>query len=302
MTIQKIFTRDFILSFFSQFALASVMFVLTPTLPIYLSGLGSTEVEIGILIGAFGISSLVLRPIVGRALVKISEKTFMIAGAVLFILSSAAYLIAPPFWPFFIVRIFQGIASAFFFTATILFITNTTPAAFRGQSLGYFFLSFNISLALAPPFGMLLINHFSFTVLFLVCVVLSLCSLFICGKLGKREVDPVVGSSMEGAPFLSFKAFPPTFVYFIIHMIWGALTTFYPLYAIKHGVNNPGLFFAAYGIIVILGRTVAGRILDLYRRERIILVCHTTFIISMPLLAFSETESMFILVAVVSGI
>jgi len=295
-------TRDFILCFFGQFAFASVIFVLVPTLPIYLSRLGSTEVEIGILIGAFGISSLVLRPIVGRALVKISEKAFMIAGAVLFVLSSAAYLIAPPFWPLFIVRLFQGIASAFFFTAAILFITNTTSDASRGRSLGYFFLSFNISLALAPPFGMLLINHFSFTVLFLVCVALSLCSLFIAGKLGKREIVPIVDHSMEGTPLFSFKAFPPTFVYFSVHTIWGALTTFFPLYAIHHGVTNPGLFFAAYAIVVIFGRTVAGRILDLYRREKIILLCHITFIISMPLLAFSETQSMFVLVAVISGV
>ncbi len=295
-------TRDFVLCFFAQFAFASVIFVLLPTLPIYLSRLGSTEIEIGILVGAFGISSLVLRPIVGRSLSKISEKSFMIAGAVLFILSSAAYLFSPPFWPFFIVRIFQGIASAFFFTAAIVFITNITSDASRGQSLGHFFLSFNISLALAPPFGMVLINHFGFTPLFWVCTVLSVCSLFICIKLGKRESGPVVDPSTEGTPLFSFEAFPPTFVYFIVNAIWGALTTFFPLYAIQHGVTNPGLFFAAYAAVVILGRTATGRILDLYKREKIILLCHITFIISMALLAFSETQSMFMVVAVVSGV
>jgi MFS family permease len=301
-TIRNTLTRDFILCFSAQFAFTSAIFILMPTLPIYLSKLGSTEVEIGILIGAFGISSLVLRPIVGRALLKIDEKTFMVAGALLSALSSIGYLFLDPFWPFFIVRIFQGIASAFFFTAAILFITNITSEASRGQSLGYFFLSFNISLALAPPCGMLLINHSSFTVLFLVCVALSLCSLFICGKLGRREVNPIDDSSMRATPLFSIKAFPPTFVYFIMHMIWGALTTFFPLYAVNHDVTNPGLFFAAYAIVVIFGRTLAGRILDLYRRERIILLCHVTFIISMTLLAYSETQSMFMLVAAISGV
>ena len=74
MAIQKILTRDFILCFSAQFAFTSVSFILIPTLPIYLSRSGSTEIEIGILIGAFGISSLVLRPIVGKALSKIPEK------------------------------------------------------------------------------------------------------------------------------------------------------------------------------------------------------------------------------------
>jgi MFS family permease len=301
MRTQEIFTRDFILCFLAQFAFASVSFILIPTLPIYLLRLGSTEVEIGVLIGVFGISSLVLRPIVGRGLLKIPEQNFMIAGAILFVLTSIACLFALPFWPFFLVRIFQGIGSALFSTATIVFIANITPEPYRGRSLGYFFLSFNISLALAPPFGMLLINHFSFTILFIVCIVLSLCSLLISSKLKGSEINPAIHYSAGGPSFSYSKAFPPIFVYFIAHVIWGALTTFFPLYAISHGETNPGLFFAAYAIVLISGRTLGGRILDVRRRERIILPCHITFVISMTALAFSETLSMFILVAVISA-
>ena len=99
-TIRKIFTRDFILCFLAQFTFTFVFFNLIPTLPIYLSRLGSTEVEIGVLIGISAASSLVLRPFVGRALLKIPEKTFMIAGLLLVAFTSAAYLLAPPFGPF----------------------------------------------------------------------------------------------------------------------------------------------------------------------------------------------------------
>jgi MFS family permease len=239
MAIREIFTRDFILCFSAQFAFTSVSFILIPTLPIYLSRLGSTEIEIGILIGAFGISSLALRPVVGKTLSKTPEKKFMVAGAILFTLTSMAYLIATSFWSFFIVRIFQGVGSAFFFTAAIILISNITPEIYRGQSIGYFFLSFNISMALAPPFGIFLINHFGFTILFLVCVVFSLCSLLISSKLRKSDVKPLVDSSMEGSWVFSPRAFPPIFVYFLAHIIWGALTTFFPLHAINHGVPTP---------------------------------------------------------------
>jgi len=67
-TIRKILTRDFVLCFSAQFTFTSVFHILIPTLPIYLLRLGSSEVEIGILIGILGVSSLVLRPLVGRAL------------------------------------------------------------------------------------------------------------------------------------------------------------------------------------------------------------------------------------------
>ena len=66
--------------FLAQVALGSVFQLLIPTLPIYLSRLGSTEVEIGVLVGIFGFTSVALRPFVGSALAKTSEKVFMTGG------------------------------------------------------------------------------------------------------------------------------------------------------------------------------------------------------------------------------
>jgi len=301
-TIRKILTRDFILCFLAQLALAFVIHILTPTLPIYLSRLGSTEVEIGFLIGIFGVSALVFRPFIGRALIKIPEKTFLVAGALLSTLTSVAYLLAPPFWPLFIVRAFQGIGFSFFSTASFILITNISPEAHRGQSLSYFLLAPNIALALAPSFGMFLINHFSFTLLFWVCSGLSLCSLFITNRLRRRQVVPVEDSSVEDGFLLSWKALPPSIIGFSNHFIWGTITAFFSLYAINRGVTNPGLFFTAVAVILISGRALGGRILDLYSRERIILPCLITSIISMGILAFSKTQPMFILVAAIWGI
>jgi MFS family permease len=298
----EILNRNFILTFFAHFALLSIFYIFIPTLPIYLSRLGSNEVEIGILIGIFTLSSVALRPFVGRALLKIPEKKFMIIGALLFALTSIIYLIAPPFWPLLIVRLIQGIGFAFFHTASMTLIANISPEAHRGQSLSYFNLASTISGALAPPLGIFLINHFSFTLLFLVCAGLSLCSLFITTQLRMRQFTPLKDSSIGKGFLLSQEALPPSFVNCFSFFIWGALTAFFPLYAINHGMENPGLFFTTMAIMLILGRSLGGKIFDLYRRERIILPCLTTCILSMVILAFSRTLSMFILVAVVWGI
>jgi MFS family permease len=52
----------------------------------------------------------------------------------------------------------------------------------------------------------------------------------------------------------------------------------------------------------ILCRVFGGKILDLYSKERIILPCFTTYIISMVIIAFSKTLTMFILAALIYGI
>lgn len=300
--IGNLLSRSFVLTFFAQFFLQSIFYILIPTLPIYLSRSGSNEIEIGILIGIFTLSSIVLRPFVGRALLRTSEKRFMIIGTLLFVLTSLAYLIAPPFWPLLVVRLFQGVGFAFFHTASFTLIANISPETQRGQSLSYFILASTISGALAPPLGIILINHFSFSLLFLVCSGLSLCSLFITTLLRTKQAAPPKDSSIDSGSLISREALPPSIINFLSFSVWGALNAFFPLYAINHGMANPGLFFTILAIILILGRSIGGKIFDLYSKERIILPCLATGIIAMIILAFSKTVPMFILVAVVWGI
>jgi MFS family permease len=213
-----------------------------------------------------------------------------------------AYLFAKPFWPILIVRVFQGIGLAIFQTASFTLITKISPDAHRGQSISYFYLSINIAFALAPSLGMYVMNLFDFTVLFLVCAALSFFTLFVTLKLGTTQGVPLESKSLMDQPFIAREALPPATMAFLGSIIWGAVTAFFPLYALKHGVANPGIFFAAMALTLILGRGFGGRIMDLYSREKVILPCLVAQIISMGILTFSTTLSMFILVAVVWGI
>ena len=76
----------------------------------------------------------------------------------------------------------------------------------------------------------------------------------------------------------------------------------FPLYAIEHGVTNPGIFFTTFAIILILCRTLGSELLDRYSREMVILPCLINYILTTLLLAFSHTLPMFILVAVIWGV
>jgi len=300
--IRKILTRDFILAFFAQFTFTLANHILIPTLPIYLSRLESKETEIGILIGIFTVSSLALRPFTGKMLLRTPEKKIMIIGALIFGLASIGYLVALPFWPFFSIRIFQGIGYAFFYTASFTLIANISPEAHRGQSLSYFLLALNISLALGPSFGMLLINRFDFTTLFLVCLGLSLASLFILTKLGRTQIPPIEESSAASSFFISREALPASVMGFFFFFIWSGITAFFPLYAIRHGVVNPGLFFTIIAIMIISSRILGARVSDLYSSEKIILPCLFVLIVPTVIIAFSKTLSMFILAGVLWGI
>ena len=298
---QKIFNREFIVNFLAQFTFSFVSFILIPTIPIYLSKLQAKEGEVGFLVGILSICSLIPRPFIGRVLQRFSERKFMMAGAILYILSSFAYLWASPFWPFLIVRILQGVGLAFFSTASFVLIANIASGIYRGRIISYYYLSFNFAFALAPYFGMLLINHFNFTVLFLVCAGLSLCALFTTAQLTKIQGVSEENQAQRDQPLFTPEAFPPALIAFGLNIIWGSLGAFIPLYALEHGVSNPGIFFAVYAIMLILCRGLGGRILDLYDKKKVIMPCLITIVVSMVMLLFSTTLFMFILVAIILG-
>ncbi len=276
-----------------------------PTLPIYLSKMKASESEIGLLVGSLSASSLMLRPLVGKALLKIPEKNFMIAGALIFTFSSLAYLFVLPFWPLFALRVFQGIGLAFFSTASFTFIANIVPETHRGQTISYFYLSINFAFALAPYSGMLLINHFSFPanfkILFLAYTALSLSCFFITLKLKKTSWVLEANPFPKKESLLSREALRPSIVAFLVTVNWGALTAFFPLYALSQGVNNPGIFFGVFALTLILVRGLGGRILDFFERQKVILPCLFGMIISSILLAFSTNLTLFILVAMIWG-
>jgi MFS family permease len=83
---------------------------------------------------------------------------------------------------------------------------------------------------------------------------------------------------------------------------FGATGAFFPIYAISRGVTNPGLFFTTSALMLILGRAFGGRIMNLSRREKIILPCLCTSVVATSILAFSGTLPMFLLAAVFWGL
>jgi len=302
MTKQKIVNRDFVLSFFTQFVFSLVFCILIPTLPIYLLKFGAKEGEIGFLIGIFSVSSLILRPFVGKALLTIPERDFMIAGCLLYALSCLAYLIAPPFWPLLIVRAVHGIGLAFFATASFTLLARMLPEAYRARLISYYYLSFNLAFALGPYLGMLLINHLDFSILFLVCAGLSLGSFFLTLKLGKKGFSASERKSAKGQPLLSPGAVPPAMIAFMLNVIWGSIAAFFPLYALQHGLSNPGIFFVFLAVTLMLGRVLGGRILDVYDRKKVVMFCLSIIIIALIILPFAKSLGFFIPIAVMLGI
>jgi MFS family permease len=157
--------------------------------------------------------------------------------------------------------------------------------------------------AIAPSFGMFILNRYSSTLLFLACTGFSLCALFFsCTLKGRGTVGPGKSAATRNPPFFERRIVAPAIVNFFIHFINGALLAFFPLYAIQCEVTNPGHFFSAFAAMIIVGRIFGGRILDTYSKEKVILTAICVATAAMVMLSFSRTLSLFIIVGLLWGI
>jgi predicted MFS family arabinose efflux permease len=302
-SIRNFLNRDLVFVFLAFFVFLAANHSLVPTFPIFLSGLGSNEREIGALVGVFAISALVSRFFVGGVLRRYSERHVMMVGALMSVFAFLACIVFRPFWPLFVLRVFQGIAFACLHTAGLAYGVSVIPPAYRGQGIAYFMLAPNLAIAIAAPFGMFLVNQYSFTVYFLLGAGLSLCAFCLPWKVRQRENSiPHNMNSDRSSLLLERKIVVPAVTSFMQTFVFGALAAFFPLYAIQCGVTNPGLFFSANAAMIIAARVVGGRILDAYDKEKIIPIFIVISMIAMFILSFSTTLPMFISSGLLWGI
>lgn len=299
---QKVLSPDFVRGFFTLFVFLAAYHSLTPTLPLYLAQMGCSEREIGVLVGVGAIACLVSRLVVGEAVVRYSEKSVMVAGALFSALSFLAYVVLAPFWPLFLARFLQGLAFACVDTAVLAFVVRATPERYRGQALGYALVASPLAMAIAASLGVFLSDRYGYTFLFVACIVLSLCSLLFALTVKGRGKDDrgTATVSASGSRFIDPRVVAPAIVTFLNYFAGGALFTFIPLYGVERGVANPGFFFTAVAVMLFGGRIFGGRVL-VADKNKTIPVFLLVFAIALAILSFSGTLFMFVLVGLLWG-
>jgi predicted MFS family arabinose efflux permease len=300
-TVRSILTRDYVISFLAFFGFLIAFNALAPTLPIYLKGVGSSAREIGALVGTMGISSLISRLLVGKVLIKRSEKLIMMWGALLFAVSFLALVVFRPFWPLFLARLLQGIAFACLDTAALAYAIRIMPVANRARAISYFLMAPSLAAAIAASSAVFVVNHYSFTVLLMACTGCSLGAFVLSGILKQGDAARPMAATSVNTVYFERKILAPAVTSFLFYFCTGAIGAFFPLYSVECGVMNPGLFFSAAAVMIIVVRTVGGKVFDICSKEGLIVVFLLLSMVNMVMLFFSSTLPMFVVVGLLWG-
>src|SRR5699024_1105743 len=173
----KIFSIDFAFIWLANFFVFLGFQMTLPTIPIFVNELGGSDQLIGIIVGVFTFSALLLRPYAGHALESKGRGIVYLVGLFLFVISVGSFGFITTMGFLILMRMIQGVGWGFSTTASGTIATDLVPPKRRGEGLGYFGLSGNLALAFGPALGLTLADILSFNQFFLICAGLGLISL-----------------------------------------------------------------------------------------------------------------------------
>jgi MFS family permease len=299
---EKLFTRNFILLCLTRLAFFGSMSFMLAVLPLYVVKTGGTKSDIGIIIGAFTIPIVILSPFVGRAADELGRKWLMISGTIIFVISSILYNFATSLFLLILLRIFHGSGLGTFNTASGAYVADIAPIERRGEAMGYFGMVANVALAIAPALGVFIVDKYDFTTLFTISAITACTAVILTSFLGDAY-KPAIRKAGQPRPALFHKAsWFPSIIQSSLSVTWGAVVSFFILFAMERHIPNPGFFFTAYAIVLIASRTVAGILSDRLGRAAVIIPGLALTGIGIWTLCFAHSMSMLIIVAIIYGI
>ena len=152
--MDRLWNRNYCKVMTANFSLFFAFYVLTPLLPLYLSEhFGATKDVIGLVLSGYTITALLFRPFSGYVVDSFPRKTVLMISFGLFSIFFAGYLAASTLLLFMIVRTLHGGPFGMLTTANATAAIDVLPSSRRTEGIGYYGLSNNLAMALAPTIG-----------------------------------------------------------------------------------------------------------------------------------------------------
>jgi MFS family permease len=275
----RLWTRTFVLLCAAQALGFAHNGLLTPALPLYLSGIGSSEFTIGLVLAAFSLTSFLARPFLGRLADAWSVPGVLRLGALL-LGCACVGLGVPNAWAVALANGVRGLGWSGLNTGGYTTLAHVAPNRRRAESSSYLSLAQNAPMALAPPLALWLIDNQvgGFGAVFTLAGASAVCgALLALGVRAQSSVEQMPAEAAVGAPpqapvgrLFDTGVFLPSMLLFCLSLVQPVTSAFVPLYARSLGIDVSAVtwYYLANGLAVVVGQAALGRLGDRLGRAR----------------------------------
>ncbi len=250
------FAGIFTVTFCGLLAVGAVL----PVLPRYVNGpLAAGNVAVGVVIGCYAITGLLLRPLAGRLADRRGRKPAVLVGALL--VSTAGFLYLAPFGVVGLIaaRLVLGAGEGTVFTAGSAWIVDLAPTDRRGRVIGLYGLAVWGGLSIGPLIGETLLHAFGYTAVWLFAGATPL----LGAAVATRLPDPFrPREQLEHHPLIAREAVRPGAALALGSIGYGTMAAFVVLHLESRGIGHGATVFGAFATMVVITRLLAGDLPD----------------------------------------
>ncbi|WP_332651306.1 MFS transporter [Lysinibacillus sp. 54212] len=304
----KIFTKRFFALFFTNMSVFLVFYGLVTTLPLYVIGeLKGSEDDAGLLVTAFLLSAILVRPFCGKLLDIYGKKRMLTLSVSFYLFCTVLYIFVEPFLLLLALRFFQGIWFSIATTAAGSLAADIVPEKRKGAGLGYFTMSTNLAVVIGPFIGLLVIQYASFDVLFLVLSTIVLVGCGISLTINTRDLQAPMnverGFKFSVDDLIERKALSYSLLACLLAFSYSSVLSFISIYAEHQNLLAvASYFYAVFAAAMLITRPLTGKIYDQVGPQFVIIPAFILFSIGLFMLASLHGVIMFILSAIFIGI
>ncbi len=250
------FAALFMVTFCGLVAVGAVL----PVLPRYVHGpLGYGDVTVGIVIGSYAITGLLLRPFAGRLADRRGRKPTVLLGILVLGLGGLLYLPGLGLLGVILARLATGAGEGALYTAGSAWIVDMAPVERRGRVLGLYGLAVWGGLSVGPLAGELLLDAGGYNAVWAFAAALPLLGALIAS----RVPDPFVPlPHSEPHPLIAPEAVGPGIAVALAAVGYAAVAAFVVLHLEARGIGHGVLVFGAFAAMIVIARLIAGNLPD----------------------------------------
>ncbi|WP_454956762.1 MFS transporter [Gemella sanguinis] len=272
------------------------------------SELGANPAQAGFAAGIYIIGTLIARLYIGKKLELIGRKQMLRFGAIIYLMTTIAYLISTNIIILDTVRFLNGFAYGTISTAANAIVTAYIPKSRNGEGINYYGLSTSLAAAIGPFIGILLLPIVGFKSVIILAIVLSVlvtvaCYLFPVQNIELTDEHRETLNSWALNTFIEYKVLFISIVAFLIGLSYSSVLGFLSIYADNLGLSTAGaFFFVVYALIITLTRPFAGQIFDAKGENAVMYPSFIFLAIGLLTLSYTTTSFMLLLSGALIGL
>lgn len=272
------------------------------------SELGANPAQAGFAAGIYIIGTLIARLYIGKKLELIGRKQMLRFGAIIYLVTTIAYLISTNIIILDTVRFLNGFAYGTISTAANAIVTAYIPKSRNGEGINYYGLSTSLAAAIGPFIGILLLPIVGFKSVIILAIVLSVlvtvaCYLFPVQNIELTDDHKKLLNSWSLNTFIEYKVLFISIVAFLIGLSYSSVLGFLSIYADNLGLSTAGaFFFVVYALIITLTRPFAGQIFDAKGENAVMYPSFIFLAIGLLTLSYTTTSFMLLLSGALIGL